>query len=121
MICLRMILFKHLRGYQDPVFMLMKVNYAQNLNQIQALEALVCVFAGNSEGLSIVGGNWRIFNEMIIASGAKLQLETRVNGVEQIERNGKTKWRVYSNDDEEESEVFDGVVLASPYVPLPST
>jgi len=83
---------------------------------VQALEALVCVFASESETLSVVGGNWRIFNEMIIASGAKLNLDTCVNGIEQIEHHGKTKWRVYSNDSEDESAIFDGVVLASPYV-----
>jgi len=66
--------------------------------------------------LSVIGGNWRIFDEMIIASGAKLHLETSVNGIEKIEYHGKTKWRVYSNDNEDESELFDGVVLASPYV-----
>jgi prenylcysteine oxidase / farnesylcysteine lyase len=95
---------------------LKQVNYAQNLDQIQALEALVCVYASNNQGLSVVGGNWRIFSEMILASGAKLLLETRVNGIERVDYHGKTKWRVYSNDNEDESELFDGVVLASPYV-----
>ena len=98
--------------------MLIKVNYAQNLNEIQALEALVCVFAGSSIAFSVDGGNWRIFDEMIIASGANLLLNTPVTSIEKVIQKGTVKWKVSSNDGEET--IYDGVVLASPYVPSSS-
>ena len=91
----------------------MKVNYAQNLNQIQALEALVCVFASLSGALSVEGGNWQIFHEMIIASGAKLRLNTQVISIKKIEHKEQTKWKISSDNDED---IFDGLVLAAPYV-----
>jgi hypothetical protein len=60
----------------------------------------------------IAGGNWRIFHEMIAASRAKLYLNAPVLGIEEIDRVGKISWNVLSN---EGSDIFDGVVLASPY------
>jgi Prenylcysteine lyase len=97
----------------SPYAYLTQVNYAQNLDQIQALEALVCVFASSSAGYSVIGGNWRIFDEMIIASGAKLHLNTPVLEIENITYKGQTKWKVSLDGDDH---IYDGVVLASPYV-----
>lgn len=59
-----------------------------------------------------MGGNWRIFHEMIAASGAKLYLNTPVFEIERVDHNGKISWKVLSS---EVSNIFDGVVLASPY------
>lgn len=87
------------------------MNYAQNIDRIQALEALVSIFGIGA--MRIVGGNWRIFNEMIIASGAKLHLNSPVFAIDKAVRDGRTVWDVLSN---EGTETFDTVVLASPYV-----
>jgi protoporphyrinogen oxidase len=67
--------------------------------------------------MSVVGGNWQIFNEMIIASGAKLHLNTPVIGIEEVNRHGKTAWRISSTAATKD---FDGVVLAAPYVSFSS-
>ena len=89
-----------------------QVNYAQNLNEIQALEALVSIFG--SDAKSIDGGNWQIFAHMICESRSKFQLNTPVIGIEEIDRDEGAAWRVYTDKG---SQLFDGVVLASPYVP----
>jgi prenylcysteine oxidase / farnesylcysteine lyase len=81
------------------------------MNRIQALEALVCLSAGGA--VSVVGGNWRIFNEMIIDSGAKLNLDTPVISIDKAIRGGKILWGVSSA---EGSRLYDGVVIASPFV-----
>jgi prenylcysteine oxidase/farnesylcysteine lyase len=82
------------------------------LNEIQALEALVSIFG--SDFKSIEGGNWQIFAHMILESRAKFHLNTPVIGIEEIDRDEGAAWRVYT---EKSSQLFDGVVLASPYVP----
>jgi prenylcysteine oxidase / farnesylcysteine lyase len=94
-----------------------RVNYAQNIDEIHGLEALVSIVASGAQ--SVVGGNWRIFHEMIVASGAKLLLHSSVTGIEQVKMSaGRVGWRVTMNGS---SENFDGVVLASPYVPPSKT
>ena len=45
-----------------------RVNYASNLKYIHGLEAMVCMAAEG--GMSVQGGNWRIFEHMIAASNA---------------------------------------------------
>lgn len=82
------------------------------MNEIQALEALVSIFGSDSK--SIEGGNWQIFAHMILESRAKFHLNTPVIGIEEIDRDEGTVWRVYTD---KSSQLFDGVVLASPYVP----
>jgi prenylcysteine oxidase / farnesylcysteine lyase len=89
----------------------LQVNYAQNIDQIQALEGLVSIFGNGA--MCIVGGNWRIFNEMIIDSGAEIHLNSPIFAIDKSVRDGKTVWEVSSN---EGTETFDSVVLASPYV-----
>ncbi|KAL8766688.1 MAG: hypothetical protein Q9209_006618 [Squamulea sp. 1 TL-2023] len=53
-----------------------RVNYAQNLDQIHGLETMVCMAANG--GMSVAGGNWQIFDNMIKDSGATLLLNTSV-------------------------------------------
>lgn len=88
-----------------------QANYAQNLDRIQALEALVSIFGGG--GINVAGGNSKIFKEMIVASGAKLHLNNPVIAIHQVTRQEKTYWAVSSDRG---TTVYDGVVLASPYV-----
>lgn len=73
----------------------------------------------------MIGGNWKIFNEMIIASGAKLHLNTPVLSIEQVHTEGEKRviWKVgYSEEHDAglsryREEIFDAVVIASPFVP----
>ena len=53
-----------------------RVNYAQNLNQIHGLETMVCMAIQGQ--MSVVGGNWQIFDQMLKASGAQVLLNTSV-------------------------------------------
>jgi prenylcysteine oxidase/farnesylcysteine lyase len=65
--------------------------------------------------MSVEGGNWKIFHEMITASGAKLNLNTPVTKIEKVTHGSKSAWKLVSDH---ESGYFDSVVLASPMVPL---
>ncbi len=56
-----------------------RVNYAQNLDMIHGLETMVCMAA--SGAMSVKGGNWRIFANMVIASKANVRLDTSVTGL----------------------------------------
>jgi protoporphyrinogen oxidase len=66
---------------------------------------------------TVDGGNWRIFSGMIKASGAKLHLSTDVTDIKKRKCEGQSNWRVSTDHG---SEIFDGVVLAAPFV-LPAS
>ncbi|KAK7205544.1 putative prenylcysteine lyase [Myxozyma melibiosi] len=85
-----------------------RVNYAQNVHQLHALEATVCLAA--DEGLNVEGGNWKIFDNMLKASGADLQLSTAVSEI--VAAGDEGKFLVLAGDSSEE---FDQVIIASPY------
>jgi len=99
-----------------------RVNYAQNLAQIHALEAMVCLATDGA--MSVEGGNWRIFDGMAKASGAHVRLSEEVTSVRRLEERG---YRVVSkssdhntsptgdSDGDEEGEFFDAIILAAPY------
>lgn len=63
--------------------------------------------------MNIEGGNWRIFHHMILESRSKLRLDTPVIAIDEIDRDDAAAWRIYTD---EGSQLFDGVVLASPFV-----
>ena len=92
-----------------------RVNYAQNLGQIHGLEAMVCMATDGA--MAIEGGNWKIFDGMLKASGAQLHLNTAVtNIVKSIDGSyvvisKSTESRVTQSVDRE---VFDEVILAGP-------
>ena len=65
--------------------------------------------------MAVDGGNWQIFSGMIKASGAKLHLNTAITDIKKYQRKEKSNWRVSTNHG---SEIFDGVVLAAPFVTL---
>jgi len=101
-----------------------RVNYAQNLGIIHGLETMVCM--ATDDAMSVKGGNWRIFSGMLAASNAKVHLNTAVTKLHKSPSGGK--WIVYSSqcagdkghEDSEsaptfQAEVFDEVVLASPF------
>lgn len=88
-----------------------RVNYAQNLNRIHGLETMVCMAAEGA--MSVEGGNWRIFESMVNASGADLRLETQVG---LVKKGDDEKWTLSSTGDDGSMsvETFDEVVLAAP-------
>jgi len=88
-----------------------RVNYAQDLNKIHGLEAMVCMAAEGA--MSVEGGNWRIFESMLEASGADVRLETQV-GLVKKENNGKWTLSSTGDDGKMSVETFDEVVLAAP-------
>lgn len=91
-----------------------RVNYRSNLDDIHGLEALVSV-AADEKAYRVKGGNFLIFENFIKASNASLKLNTDVL---QLSKQGSL-WNVtyQSNNDDTNthSELFDHVVLASPF------
>lgn len=100
---------------QDIIQASTRVNYAQNLQQIHGLEAMVCMATDGA--MSIEGGNYQIFAEMIASAEAALLLNTSVTTVA---REGK-HFRVRSAQFHAEGQVqgyeelFDAVVIAAPF------
>ena len=93
-----------------------RVNYAQNLVHIHALEAMVCMATDGA--MSVEGGNWRIFDRMLNASNATTLLQTEITRVEKLKDD--TYALKFSKLDSEVGEIlhsqsFDGVILAAPY------
>ncbi|KAF8588432.1 FAD/NAD(P)-binding domain-containing protein [Ramaria rubella] len=84
-----------------------RVNYGQNLNQIHALEGLVSQAATGASGVK--GGNYKIFEQFLTRSNAKLYLNTTV---ESLTRKSN-KWVLVTA--EGESRTYDSIILAAPY------
>ncbi|KAL8724026.1 MAG: hypothetical protein Q9166_008170 [cf. Caloplaca sp. 2 TL-2023] len=93
-----------------------RVNYAQNLQQIHGLETMVCMATDGA--MSIEGGNWQIFDNMIKGSGATLLLNTSVTTI--TKESGKYTVKTMapvldSAQDIPSTELtYDSIVLASP-------
>ena len=94
-----------------------RVNYAQNLKYIHALEAMVCMAAEDAK--SVQGGNWQIFEGMVKAANATAVLETNVTAVDRAGESGNFGLMSAGMDDSSEPafrpEGFDEVVLAMPF------
>lgn len=91
-----------------------RVNYGQNLRLIHGLESIVCMATDGA--VSIEGGNWRIFDGALRASGANIKVNTTAT---EISRNDDGTVRVSSKLNtntatDSEHEVFDEVVIAGP-------
>lgn len=84
-----------------------RVNYAQNLGSIHGLEAMVSMAADGA--MAVEGGNWRIFDQMIRAAGAEVNLDTTVRAVKKG-KDGKFLLSYGKHED-----LFDVVVVASPW------
>lgn len=91
-----------------------RVNYAQNLNDFHGLETMVCM---STEGaMSIEGGNWQIFDQMVKKSGATVEYNTTVQAIEyndDVDRTSVRHFRPGLNTSAKE--FFDAVILAAPY------
>ncbi|OWB54543.1 catalytic activity protein [[Candida] boidinii] len=92
---------------------LTRVNYAQDLDVIDGLGALVTVSATSAGSVS--GGNWQIFENFIEASNANLSLNTAVSKISKLDNN---QFLISYNDvdsqGEDDLETFDIVILAAP-------
>ena len=96
-----------------------RVNYAQNMAHIHALEAMVCMATDGA--MSVQGGNWRVFDKMLTASNATTLLQAKVTKIEKVtdysfglsfDHLGPEN----SNDsDKPQSQLFDEVILAAPF------
>ncbi|MCJ1432523.1 hypothetical protein MMC27_001880 [Xylographa pallens] len=101
-----------------------RVNYAQNVGEINGLLALVCMSTDGA--MAVRGGNWQIFDGMLHASGASLRLRTRVSA---ITDHGDGTYRVRSepsdpsllqpepqpDPESHPATTYDEVVLAAPF------
>lgn len=93
-----------------------RVNYAQNLDNFHGLETMVCM--ASSGAMSVSGGNWQIFANMVASSKSSIMLETEVTN---IERTGSGHFRVHTKSLSPETEFqtltsdFDDVILAAPF------
>lgn len=94
-----------------------RVNYAQNLDTIHGLETMVCM--ATEGAMSVEGGNWRIFANMVIASKADVKLETSVTGVA-LQKDGTFSLTERSHGSGEatlestNTANYDHVILAAP-------
>ena len=94
-----------------------RVNYAQNLDTIHGLETMVCMATDGA--MSVQGGNWRIFANMVVASNAEVKLDTSVrslalgkDGTYFLTADSHLPGQATAN--ETDTAVFDHVILAAP-------
>ncbi|KAI9875864.1 MAG: hypothetical protein M1830_007889 [Pleopsidium flavum] len=93
-----------------------RVNYGQNLGLIHGLETMVCMATDGA--MAVKGGNWKIFDEMLKAASAHVQLNTRVV---EVHRNDDKTYALMSATGKITGEVieqvtdeFDTVIIAAP-------
>jgi prenylcysteine oxidase/farnesylcysteine lyase len=93
-----------------------RVNYAQNIDNFHGLETMVCMAATGA--MSVEGGNWQIFANMVASAKASIMLETEVTRIEKS-KDGSFKLTSKSLSPELDSLTltshFDEVILAAPY------
>jgi prenylcysteine oxidase / farnesylcysteine lyase len=89
-----------------------RVNYAQNLDQIHGVEAMVCM--STEGGMSVDNGNWQIFHEAVRHSGAEAIMDTSIIRVRRNTSDSTASY-ILSTSDETDFGPFDAVVLAAPY------
>ncbi|EST09280.1 Prenylcysteine lyase [Kalmanozyma brasiliensis GHG001] len=90
-----------------------RVNYAQDTDAIHAFGAMVSLAASGATGVKT--GNFRIFEEFAKRSGARILtgVEGEVTGLIRYPTANGTKWYVGSKSGE--GELFDAVILATPW------
>ena len=89
-----------------------RVNYAQNLDEIHGLEAMVCMATDGA--MQVEGGNWQIFDEAVKRSRARVLLNTAVTAVKKDDRE---TYHLNVDDPAISSSAleFDSIILAAPY------
>jgi prenylcysteine oxidase/farnesylcysteine lyase len=93
-----------------------RVNYAQNIDNFHGLETMVCMAANGA--MSVEGGNWQIFANMVASAKASILLETEVTRIEEAKSVGgfglTSKSLSPDLDTRLLSSHFDEVILAAP-------
>ncbi|KAG9004826.1 hypothetical protein FRB90_010688 [Tulasnella sp. 427] len=91
-----------------------RVNYARDVNMIHGVGAGVCMVPDGAA--QIAGGNFKIFEEFIKRSGAKLHLNTTVHQLQKSlsASNDRRVWTL-SGDSSVPSTPYDHVILAAPF------
>lgn len=92
-----------------------RVNYAQNIDNFHGLETMVCMAANGA--MSVEGGNWQIFANMVASAKASILLETEVTKIEKASSGGfdlASKSLSPDLDTRLLSSHFDEVILATP-------
>ncbi|KAK4073909.1 Prenylcys_lyase domain-containing protein [Trichoderma simmonsii] len=97
-----------------------RVNYASNLAYLHGLEAMVS-FATDG-AMSVNGGNWRIFDQMVKTSGAAVYHDTAVSSISFAKSKTSSsapRYEISTRSAEADPEVvgtiFDDVIIASPW------
>lgn len=96
-----------------------RVNYASNLDAIHGLDTMVSMAPEGAK--SVLGGNWRIFDHMVAASGAHIALNTSVDSIALGTKPGAKhpKYLITTKSVAGVSQAagvaFDNIVLATPY------
>ncbi|EHK43940.1 hypothetical protein TRIATDRAFT_127733 [Trichoderma atroviride IMI 206040] len=100
-----------------------RVNYASNLAYLHGLETMVS-FATDG-AMSVVGGNWRIFEQMVRNSGATVYHNTTVSAIAFAKEKTSSSAPKYeistasagssSTEPEVVATAFDDVIIASPW------
>jgi len=98
-----------------------RVNYAQNLANIHGVEAMVCMATDGA--MSVKGGNWQIFANMIGTSAKQHLLSTEVRTIERQQdgtftvgaKMGCCNTEADHPGESATSGVFDVIILATPY------
>lgn len=97
-----------------------RVNYASNLDGIHGLDTMVSIAPEGAK--AVLGGNWRIFDNFVAASGAQVALNTSVTSIALGTKAG-AKYPKYlistqsasSKQDVAAGVAYDNVILATPY------
>ncbi len=92
-----------------------RVNYAQNLQDINGLLTMCCMATDGA--MAVEGGNWQIFDEAVKHSKANVIFNTTVGAVLKDPRTQHYYLVLRSNEEEAERlpNPYDSVVLAAPY------
>ncbi|KAI8822207.1 Prenylcysteine lyase-domain-containing protein [Fimicolochytrium jonesii] len=90
-----------------------RVNYAQDINAIDSLGALICMAAANGETVRVEGGNQQIFEHFVAKSGAALRLNSSVLEVQRVQGHADSAYKVTTADGQ--TSTFDAVVIAVPW------
>lgn len=88
-----------------------RVNYAQNVDSIHALEGLCSLAAMGAS--SVKGGNYQIFEQFLKRSGASVHLNTTVTALD-YDRD-TALWHVSTQEQSPVPHAYRAVVLAAPY------
>ncbi|KAF3763456.1 Prenylcysteine oxidase [Cryphonectria parasitica EP155] len=105
---------------KDIVQAATRVNYASNLDAIHGLDTMVSMAPEGAK--AVLGGNWRIFDHMVAASGAQIALNTSVSSIALGTKTGAAhpKYLINTKSVGNTAEVpagvaFDNVIIAAPY------